>query len=463
MPSKIFIEKKVSCPACKTGFNLKYPNPKMYAATSRDADQRITDYSWTGGIKTDVLPHHYAVSQCPTCLLADFNESFETHEFEPKQKALYTIIVDTSRTQRTILRKLRQLVPKEDLDSESALALHLAALYSACLPGKPELLDNMKQGRLLLRLSWLYKEINPDAGSDTTQPAAPPKAGTTDALYSSLEDLEQKIEEFQELVSNIRELSKTRTLELKLEEAANPYSNAVAKLEEHMDMALETLPKLESIILQDKNSVLTLSDGHSPDDLGNADEKPQLKKVIIAMQALWPQLPGNEATSLSMAVEAFQQSTATESAEFSVLKNMGVSNLILTLLLKTGQLDRALLCCSNILKNGVRDKQSTQMAISQGKRDKSLKNTELKEMTRHIGVINTSLTKAQDIRKDIINKIYNRDKDKITAILKANAPAPVDQIHAALAEAGIQEDIINRLQEQQVIKEDNKKKKWFGS
>jgi hypothetical protein len=52
MVRNIFIEKNVNCPVCKGTFQLKYPNPKLYAAASRDEDRRVTAYTWARGLQT---------------------------------------------------------------------------------------------------------------------------------------------------------------------------------------------------------------------------------------------------------------------------------------------------------------------------------------------------------------------------------------------------------------------------
>ena len=136
MLRNIFIEKNVICPACKAGISMKYPNPKLYAAAGRDEDQRVTSYSWAGGIETDVLPHYYAVFQCPNCLLADMKESFETHGHGVKEKALHDAIQNSPFEKRMLLRKLRRFVPQGDINWQGAVALHLAAIYARLLPGE---------------------------------------------------------------------------------------------------------------------------------------------------------------------------------------------------------------------------------------------------------------------------------------------------------------------------------------
>jgi hypothetical protein len=141
---------------------------------------------------------------------------------------------------------------------------------------------------------------------------------------------------------------------------------------------------------------------------------------------------------------------------------MAVVNLIIKLLLKINDLDRALNYIMQIFKTGFRDKQDLQMRLNQGKRDKSLSEADQRYMTRQIGSVNATLSMAAETRRKIVGLLFERDKEKILSILKEKAEAsPEEQTHAITA-AGFSEELIPWLRDNGMIKSEEKKKKWFG-
>ncbi|MCP4152999.1 MAG: DUF2225 domain-containing protein [bacterium] len=465
MAQNIFVEKKIACPACKTGFQLKYPNPKVYAATGRDVDQRVKGYSWTGGIKTDVQPHYFSVLQCPTCFVADFYQTLETPPgYGTKVRKVFPLVVDLPFDRRMILRKLRRLVPEGELDLQGAMVLHLAAIFCTLLPGKKEELDHMKLGRLFLRLSWLYNEFRgPDAGDEPRQPAATAD-NAIKKLIHAVDEVEDELNKASDSMINIRKLTLQRMEELKLPAEANPYNTLVTGVEENIDLALQELEKLQEIVTKDKNKILTIKKEVAHADNVVADAT-TLEELLPELLTQWPQLPQNEKNALKLAVEAFDYSVKHEAADQSVQQNMVLANLTLQLMLKMGDLNGALAYCLNIYKSCFSDKQRLQTELNEGKRTKSLKQEEAKKMTRMLTFYTNTLGTVAEDRKKILGLLFERDEEKIFAVLKANAAAPPQEKIQALKDEGFPDELISLLKDKGMFLEENdktKKKKWFG-
>ncbi len=461
MAKNIFVEKKIKCPVCQTEFILKYPNPKMYAASGRDADQRVTGYTWTGGTKTDVVPHHYSVLQCPTCLLADFYTSFENPGNESKDRNFYKIFEEISFDQRLILRKLRRLVPETELGVDAAIALHLSAIFAARLPAEEAAIDHMKLARLYLRLSWLYKEKGGlGAAPGPGAPASNNDPSTTSVLFNAVEKMEDDMRALSEHLEQTAELARERARELDLPPDKNPYAPAITSLEEQIELTLMEVEKFQQVIARDKQQVLTIAAGTKPHDEASTGGAATLDEIMNELSSLWPQVPKAEQMAVNFAVEAFEYAHQHESANFSIIQSMGVANLILQLFMRIGNLEKVLEYSLKIYKNGFRDKQSLQMTLNEGKRTKSLKVTEAQEMQRTIGHITTTLTKSTESRKKILGLLYRRDKDKIHTLLRSKTSA-AEQVQA-LASAEFPHELITWLKDNGQINDDVKKKKWFG-
>jgi uncharacterized protein (DUF2225 family) len=469
----LFIEKEILCPACDISFKLKYPNPKLYAATSRDEDQRVTEYSWTAGIKTDLQPHYYTVLQCPNCLLADFHEKLEKPGLDKRLKEEYNKLLELPFEQKMILRKLRRLVPEGELTARSAAAIHLAAIFGTLLPGKESQIDHMKLGRLYLRLSWLYKEIDEmngkaENGDETEGNGSVASTATATELSKTVEEMEEHIQGVMDALENARELGEKRTDELQLESGENPFNRYINAIDDNIERALQELGQLEAIVRQDRNKILTITGKSARTTKKTSDRKEgtnsedNFEEVIASLAENWPHIPLNEESAVKLAVEAFDFSYKHEEECQDIQQSMVVGGLILHLLEKTGQPDLALAHGSILYKTAFRDKQAMQMTLNDAKRDNSLTEAEIKDMNRSIATISTTLSRAADSRKKILEQLYQRDKKKISDLLKTNPGANTQKQVQLLTEAGFAEDFVIWLRENNYLDNDTRKKKRFG-
>jgi Uncharacterized protein conserved in bacteria (DUF2225) len=458
MVRNVFVEKNVVCPVCKNMMSLQYPNPKMYAASRRESDRRVTAYTWAQGIQTSVMPHYYAVVQCQQCLFADLKETFENPRHGPKDRLVYEARNNLEFKRVMILKKLHRLVPQGELNLDGAIAIHLSAVFNALLPGKKEEVDHNKLGRLYLRLSWLYREQRgetaPDAGENGAESVSP----VLSQLDKMVEGLQSDYASLLDNLGSARGLIRERATELGLpaESEKNPYWSIVAAISDKSNELRTFLEMFQQSVISDKKGKLSavgVADG-------NGDNNARKLFSEIAIQ--WPEMPQSEEACVRRTVASFDFSFKNEDTDHSLEQGLAVVNLIVKLLLKIGDLDGALDYAAQIFKSGFRDKQDLSRRLSQGKQAKTLSSFDEKNILRKIGTINNTLTQAGDTRKMIIELIYEKRKDKILPILKENVEKSAEEQAKAILDAGFQDDLLPFLEERGLIKKEESKKGWFG-
>lgn len=454
MSRNIFLEKTITCPACKHISQAISPNPRFYAAGSRDEDQRITSYTWVQGIQTDVLPHHYAVYQCNNCLFADTREKFETPATPGlKEKALTTTFQSLPFDKKMVLRRLRRFVTSPELDAQAAMSIHLAAIFITMLPQQEEERDHLKMGRLLLRLSWLFREQQGEAASA--------ESGT---VSKTLATLEQSASELHEFVKNLgqamtmtRQLAAERGHELQLPPDKNPYAKIFSHITEHMVHLKQSLAGLSQALQKDKEG--KLAEFSPRTEAASAS----LASLLPMLSAQWPDMPQHEDDAIKKAVDAFDYSIRYEDAAKSVQQSMGLIHLVVKLLVKINDLERALKYIVDIFKTGFRDKQEVQSRINQARQEKTPNESLMKELNKQLGAISGVIEMAVEMRRKVLALLYERQKEQITAVLKQYAEHSPQEQEQAIIQAGFTEELIPWLKENRLLKEEEKKKKWFGS
>jgi uncharacterized protein (DUF2225 family) len=457
MARNVFIEKNVNCPVCKGTFQVKYPNPKLYAAASRDDDRRITAYTWAQGVQTDVIPHYYAVIQCPQCHYADLKENIENPRFSSKDRSVYESRNSLDMKRVLLLKKISRIVPEEELDLGGAIALHLAAIFNALLPEQKENIDHNKLGRLYLRLSWLYREERGDTSPATENNNI--DSPTLIQIHDSAEELQSNLNTSMENLHTIRGLISDRARELGLPEEGvkNPYCPALNTISGKLNELQTQLEMFLQLIISDKNGNLQAFAASSDKTAS------KWRKHIADIALKWPEVPRTEETCLKRAVQAFDYSYKYEDTDQGIEQGLAVVNLIVKLLLKLGDLDAAFNYASQIFKSGYRDKQELLRQLNQAKMDKKIKNFDERSHLRKIGSINKSLAHAGEIRKQILCLIYEKEKGKILPILKQCVEKSPQEQKQAILETGVNEELIFFLREKGLIKsEESPKKGWFG-
>jgi hypothetical protein len=312
----------------------------------------------------------------------------------------------------------------------------------------------------------LYKEQGGEGFSNpnAVQTTAPSKSSISAKLSNTGEQLEENLQNALDLLEDFRDLAEQRTEELDLQPEKNPFAKLINIIEDNVERSMQDLSKLEHIVVQDRNRILVLDNNDNSKEESEADDAPpSLEKLLPELASMWPQLPQSIESTIKLAAEAFEYSFKHEEVSQNIQQGNAVGNIIMQLQQKLGNLDRALELSTQMYKTSFKDKQSLQMTLTQGQNDKSMSDAEIKEMNRMIAAVTNSLNKSGESRKTLLTQIYNRDKGKISQILKTKIASSPEEQSQALIQAGINPEMITFLKERQIIKNGaQQKKKWFG-
>jgi hypothetical protein len=436
-----FITKKILCPACGKHAELRYPDPKFYSAVKRESDLHVTAYRWSQTDLEAIQPQHYAVWQCPSCLFADFSERLEAPEGSFKEEYLLDAFKAITDEKRMILEELRQIVSKGEINHQGAVALHLSALLIAGLPEK-ERIDHHKLGRLALRLAWLFRERC--GGTDANQPGS----GTLAELHDGAASIENRIASLGEAVNKAKAAANGRSAELGIpsEGGENPYSPVLASFSDKLEEMSILLIMFQSAVAQDDRGDFKpqqrLSDGPSAD----------LGAFLTTIKRLWPDIPLREGLCLRLAVDAFEYCYNNETTFQSIEKSMVILGLIIEMLMRLNQYERALGFIAEVYKSGLSNKQELQRRIGDSRRSRNLRTHDEQMLYRKIATINMAIRQAGKNRKRIIEVLLEKHNQTIEKVLDNYKGQPAHIAARALIKAGIPDAVVQELKARETFK-----------
>lgn len=453
MAQNLFFEKEATCPGCRRRTTLKYVNPKLYVAESRETDRHVTAYKWLQGVKTDTLPHHYAVWQCPSCMFADFRENVEEQKGGSKDRHVLTAFVSLPPEGKQILSELRKMVPHGEIGYSGAVAIHLAAVYIHSLPEEKQHVDHGKRGRFLMRLAWLYREIKGKCPSSRSN-----SGESLTKLGHSIENFEISLAAMRENLQEISALARERAQELHLPERPeeNPYLAVTGSISDKMDAIHALFANLQMAVLQDQQGKITQqapAESEGPVDLDRS---------LLSISKVWPGILKSEKQCLLKVVEDLEYSFQYETDSSSTEQSISIINLILDILVRMGELDKALSWITDIYKYVSNTKMDLQRRVDEGRRSKTLSEHDESMINRKIGVINMTVQKCMERRQGVVDQMLVRDKEKIDDTLLKTAQLPMKEREKALLESGVADIVVMALKKNnRLAEEEEKKTGWF--
>jgi hypothetical protein len=430
----VFKSKQILCPACGQQAELRYPDPKFYTAAKREADLHVTSYHWTQSGLESIQPHYYAVWQCPACLFADITEKIEVPEGSFKEEYLLEAFRIIPKEKLRILSELRQLVPEAEINHQGAVALHLAGLLTAGLP-EEEKIDHYKLGRLALRLGWLFRERC--GGSEPSQPGSDNLA----RLHEGAALLENRVNALSEAVIGAKAATVERSVELgiPIEGGENPYAPVLASFADKIEELSILLIMFQSAAAQDDRGDFRATQSRS--DGLPAD----LDAFLTSIKRLWPEIPLREGLCLRLAVDAFEYCYNHETTFQSIEKSMVILGLIIEMLMRLNQYERALRFIAEIYKSGLNHKQEVQRRIGDSRRSRNLRTHDEQMLYRKIATINMAIRQAGKNRKRIIEVLLEKHNQTIEKITDDHKGKPAHIVARALLKAGVPDAVIQEL------------------
>lgn len=296
LPHNFFLRKEITCPICKSPFGASLINPRLYAADSREEDRHVTRYNWAQSIKTDILPHHYGVWHCPSCLYTALSTEFELSAPTARHRTRWTsyrqLPLPSQLKIRTLVKLLDSNLP---YDAVTITTLHALAIWMHHLVPDEEK-TWMDMGRLYLRIAWIYRE----------QPLITEREGQAGQVRQNENDnlsgmqtlnlaLDESLQKIQEQIGQISSLAEKRHREL----GTDPYTTLLDSLNQRL-RALRISERTFSQVLQrDLNN-----------QLGGGTKKtvrPPLRGLAQHIATIWDAFPQDEVAATRACVDAFDK------------------------------------------------------------------------------------------------------------------------------------------------------------
>jgi hypothetical protein len=445
----IFVEQNVQCPVCSVRVPLKYPNPRLYVADTRDTDSRVTTYRWLEGYSDTTVPHFHPVWQCPQCYFAAFNESILNPK-GAKENYLREGFKALPGDAMFWMADLHKLVPKEDMDLQGAFAKHLIAAFAAQLP-EVEKRDHAKLARLYLRIAWLYREAEEMAGGGGAN------LGSLGEMYSTSGTFRGVAAQLKTEMAALVEAAKKRIKERDaLGITLNPYTKVIQNLHVRVAELAKLSDMLESAVETDNKTLTSSAASSATASLAN------IKKATLEVKNHWSDVPVSEREAMIKAIEAFERAITVEKAYPRGEQAMGVIAIMVDLMRRVGEYTRAL--------EFIKKVQEGELITKSGMNEKFMKYRSTGKMSakneskifNSLSAVDQAIARLAFTKRDIIEDMIKRDKEKIEKVLAASAGKTIEQQVSELTAAGIPTHIIEDMLQRNVFKEPEKKKGLFG-
>lgn len=452
-----FIHKTVKCPACHHPYSQRYFRKNMFMPIGEEPDHHVTGYKWLNDRVTPVHPPHYFISFCPQCFYADTNEDFSDPwrtDFGPYVVKYFRRLTKAG---DAAVETLGAHVNYEDIDFQSALMLHLIALYTQLLP-PPDLQDGYKIARIFLRIAWLYRE-NPPGEPETQRPAprpspaappAEPAAAVSPArqLLAALDAFDERFSAFQQDAAAVYAAVDALIAEEAPEDAppAGPMKMPRDRLEIGINNIAGTASQLRTLAKE-----LAAWRPKPPEPAPPAADAPptprpkspiEFRAWLDAIRKHWPMLPTGEETATRDAIKWFTRAIEKDSRLGSHEQYASIGTLITHLRLRLGEHEAALDMVNGMYQSAV---ETRMQCIEKQRESEELSPADRSRIDARLNRIVSGIEDLVDLREELITSLYERDKATILAILAETRGRPVKAREEALVAKGIRNEIITRL------------------
>ena len=444
-----FIEQSVDCPACKEPSLQRVFRSRMFVAKTKESDEHVLGYKWLADNVKRVHPPHYFLYYCPYCYYTDISDDFSNPEAGLAYQRIAKSFNDAGEKEKQIIKLMGQQVHYDEIDFYSALNLHFLAILGQMLP-PVETHDCYKIARLLLRAAWLYRENKPpETGDDLQIPSV-------EEILEGIETLDVAMHEARKNWDNLGNAVERRAGELKKqfqgEAGRNPYAQCRDGIGKQFDSLFGELYRLKTTCKRDLSGTLL---NENAEEAGPFFSFPSYQAFFEKLKSVWPFAPADELEAMRSAIAYFQRSVSSDSRFDSPEKQFSGISLITELMIRCDDIDGALSMVGNIYKVASHSRQKYMNEMRQNDIDEQTKRR-LKVKIERTGA---SLGQAGELRRELLDKLFERTLPKIKKVLAENEGAAAPEIEKALKENGIRGDLILRMQEKGGLLENLGKKK----
>lgn len=432
-----FIQLKITCPVCETVGMQHKIRAGSYTVVEKEEDQHPKLYKWSDPGYESVNPAHYALWRCPKCMYVDFVESFERAMSDPRFHVIKKIYRATEDRDKTFLFQISEFMFGVDpmaLSFETALNMHLAAIFIQELPARAGERNFYKLARLYLRTAWLYRE----------RYGASPAAvlpGSLKNIMTALGELDEKMAVVDEAGAKLVSLLKARVDELYSNspvQVNDPYVAASSSFTASVKSVLAELNRIRANCALDRSGFVSATGGIAD---GYFNHRSHMD-FLLHLSNMWQGLPLSEKTALSAAARNYALSYSGEDFFDTVEKRMQVMDLIIELHIRVDDYQAALRCVGEVMRNVDRDRQKHYKRLSLAESGQApLSQIEKDRIDGFLAKINASMAGIVERKKRIEERWLEFCMPALLAALDGAAGLSGPVIEEKVAEAGIPENV----------------------
>lgn len=428
-----FIYRPVHCPICGEEHEQPHFRVRLYVEGERESDGHVLQYKWLNERARPVHPPYYYVYHCPHCYFTDVTTDYKDRaesELSPLVDRTVRHLPDKA---KALLAFLAQRVDYSNIDFDSALALHYIAAYIQLLLPE-DTRDNLKIGRLALRIAWLFREQGPAESGEIKDPVR--------------RDAFEAVTEFEGRLNQVMQ-GWQRTNQALLPQMEGSES-PIRKHRDNVEKLLETLSaelyRLKALC----------KDGASPAGTGNGTEA--LQEFRAKLKGMWSAAPADEVEAMRMAVRYLEKAISCDPIFDDAQTYLNAISLIIDVMIRCKDFDAAFDMVRAIYRNATQARAVLQERLRNPELDEPAK----QRVRNRMRGLSRSVEHAADLRRKLIGKLVERDRDSIRKVIAAHAGAPVQEMVAALEKSAIPLGVVGYLKEQGEL-DPKKTKKMKGS
>ncbi|MCL4692772.1 MAG: DUF2225 domain-containing protein [Candidatus Hydrogenedentes bacterium] len=419
-----FVYKPVDCPICNEAHDQPHFRLRMFAEGERESDGHILHYKWLNDRVKPINPAYYYLYHCPHCYFTDVTTEFKNpreNQFHPLVERAYSRLTDRD---KEILIFLNRNLNYGDIRFRDALSLHyLAAYVQLLLPDDAQ--DDLKIGRLLLRIAWLFREQGPAQGEEVKNPMRRDTVAALETYDGHLQQLFHQWQKAGQVLAVQMDAADRETAP----GAINPYRHHRERIEKLLEAQVSELYRLKELCRT----------GVEIEGAGTGTTQ----EFLASVKSLWPFAPANEVEAMRMAIGYLEKAVSRDATFDDPQAHLNGISLLIDLMIRCEDFDAAFTMIRGIYRNAT---------YARGTMQETLRNPELDETAKQkvrnkIRGLSRSVEHAGELRRKLLGILIDRDRATIRRVLSENAGAPVEQVASALEQHGISPGVVVFLKE----------------
>ena len=438
-----FITKKVNCPLCFNQRVQKYFKAKSFLPGPAESDGYIKTFKWLDQKFQNIKPTYYFLWHCTNC---GFTENQKEY-IDPENKKQFELLKSKFRgitpEKRQVIDTLRGNVDYEEIDYESALNLHLLAIYIQELIEDEKDINHLKLGRLYLRTAWLFRENSASmvkSKKETIENLNESEMWTLLEIEKTIKKVESKITEVFNTYNELNVNVKRRMAEISMPEdisnKANIYPIALNKGIQGIEDIKNSLELLKNAKIKDENGDI-LEGSSQKEYFGYPSYIDFLKEISLK----WSEIPLNERSCLNKAAKNYIYSYEFEGTFTSIEQRLNVIKLINDLFIRLEEYNEALKYVTQIYKVGMDYKRKLAQQLSK----KRLPDNDERKIRAVYDRITNMVEFATERRRMILGKRLEEYKTKLLKFCKNKNITTALEYEKTMIKAQFPKDIIESL------------------